>query len=93
MLVAIGIDWDRRRQVLVVELADRESATSWPGLSNAALRGASGRDRRSRGSEKAVADTLSTSLWQRCYVHFLRNALDRIPRAADRTCLQELRWL
>ena len=30
---------------------------------------------------------------QRCYVHFLRNALDDLPRKADDDCLQELRWL
>ena len=29
----------------------------------------------------------------RCYVHFLRNALDYLPRKADDDCLQELRWL
>jgi putative transposase len=26
-------------------------------------------------------------------VHFLRNALDRLPRKADDDCLQELRWI
>jgi transposase-like protein len=26
-------------------------------------------------------------------VHFLRNALDHLPRKADDDCLQELRWL
>src|SRR3546814_1107506 len=31
--------------------------------------------------------------YQRCYVHFLRNALDHLPRKADDDCLQELRWL
>jgi len=30
---------------------------------------------------------------QRCYVHFLRNALDHLPRKADDDCLQELRWI
>ena len=30
---------------------------------------------------------------QRCYVHFLRNALDYLPRKADDDCLQELRWI
>ena len=30
---------------------------------------------------------------QPCYVHFLRNALDHLPRKADDDCLQELRWL
>ena len=31
--------------------------------------------------------------WQRCYVHFLRNALDYVPRKVDDDCLQELRWI
>ena len=31
--------------------------------------------------------------FQRCHVHFLRNALDHLPRKADDECLQELRWL
>ena len=29
VLIAIGIDWDGRRQVLAVELADREGRLSW----------------------------------------------------------------
>ena len=28
-----------------------------------------------------------------CYVHFLRNALDYLPRKADNDCLTELRWI
>ena len=36
---------------------------------------------------------LSEAAWQRCYVHFLRNALDHVPRKADDDCLRELRWL
>jgi putative transposase len=35
---------------------------------------------------------LSEAAWQRCYVHFLRNALDYVPRKVDDDCLQELRW-
>ena len=31
--------------------------------------------------------------WQRCYVHFLRNALDYLPRKQTDDCLTELRWL
>jgi putative transposase len=31
--------------------------------------------------------------WQRGYVHFLRNALDYVPRKVDDDCLRELRWL
>ena len=29
VLVAIGVDWEGRRQILGVELANRESSTSW----------------------------------------------------------------
>src|SRR5919107_1181916 len=32
-------------------------------------------------------------LIQRCYVHFLRNALDHLPRKADDDCMKELRWI
>ena len=30
--------------------------------------------------------------WQRCHVHFLRNALDYVPRKVDDDWLLELRW-
>ena len=36
---------------------------------------------------------LTDAAGQRCYVHFLRNALDYLPRKADDDGLQELRWL
>lgn len=97
VLVAIGIDWDGRRQVLAVELDSRESHTAWKsfliGLKQRGLRGVHFvvTDQH-EGLKQAVAETLPTALWQRCYVHFLRNALDHL-RSADRTCLQELRWL
>lgn len=45
------------------------------------------------GLRKAIAEILPEAAWQRCYVHFLRNALDYLPRKADDDCLQELRWL
>ena len=45
------------------------------------------------GLKKALQEVLSEAAWQRCYVHFLRNALDYLPRKADDDCLMELRWL
>jgi len=36
---------------------------------------------------------LAEAAFQRCDVHFLRNALDHLPRKADDDCLPELRWL
>ena len=98
VLVAIGIDWEGRRQILGVELANRESASSWKtfllGLKSRGLRGVNlviTDDH--AGLKQAIGEVLPESLWQRCYVHFLRNALDHLPRTADRTVLQELRWL
>ena len=38
-------------------------------------------------------EVLSEAYWQRCYVHFLRNALDYLPRKGGDDCLVELRWL
>lgn len=81
-----------------MELADRESTASWRnlliglkqrGLSGVHLVVTDDHD----GRKKAVAEILPTALWPRCYVHFLRNTLDRIPRSANRTCPQELCWL
>jgi hypothetical protein len=45
------------------------------------------------GLRKAVREVLAQALWQRCYVHFLHNALDYLPRKADDDCLTELRWI
>ena len=45
------------------------------------------------GLRQSIAETLSEATWQRCYVHFLRNALDYLPRKADDDCLMELRWI
>ena len=36
---------------------------------------------------------LPEAVWQRCYVDFLRNALDHLPRKADDDWLRELRWI
>lgn len=98
VLVAIGINWEGRREVLGVELAGRESQSSWKefleGLRQRGLRGVEltiTDDH--RGLKKAVREVLPESAWQRCYVHFLRNAMDYLPRKADDDCLMELRWL
>ena len=98
VLVALGVNWDGRREVLGVELAGRESTAIWRDFLVAL------RERGLHGVEfvvsddhcgirKAVSETLPGAAWQRCYVHFLRNALERLPRKADPDCLVELRWL
>ena len=98
VLIALGIDWEGRRQVLAVELANRESRSSWKDfLLGLKERGLSGVELvvsdDHAGLKAAIAEVLPTAAWQRCYVHFLRNALDHMPRKRDDDCLQELRWL
>jgi putative transposase len=98
VLVAIGVDWEGRRQVLGVELANRESSSSWKEfLLRLKSRGLGGVifvvSDDHPGLKSAIAQVLPEALWQRCYVHFLRNALDYLPRRkADDDCLTELRW-
>ena len=98
VLIAVGIDWDGRRQILAVEMANRESRSAWRDFL-VALKG-----RGLKGVELVVSDdhaglvaaigeAIPEAAWQRCYVHFLRNALDHLPRKHGDDCLQELRWL
>jgi transposase-like protein len=98
VLIAIGINWEGQRQVLAVELANRESQGSWKDfLLRLKQRGLSGVEfvvsDDHAGLKKAISEVLTEAAWQRCYVHFLRNALDYLPRKADDDCLQELRWI
>lgn len=98
VLVAIGINWEGQRQVLAVELANRESRSTWKDfLVRLKERGLAGVEfvvsDDHAGLKRAIGEVLSEAAWQRCYVHFLRNALDYLPRKADDDCLQELRWL
>ena len=96
--IAIGINDEGRRQILAVELANRESQTSWRDvlleLKSRGLRGVEfvvSDDH--PGLKRAIAEVIPEAVWQRCYVHFLRNALDYLPRKAVDDCRQELRWL
>ncbi len=98
VLVAIGINGDGRRCVPGVELANRESRSSWRDL----LLGLKERGLRDvefvvsddhEGPKKAIGEVFAQAVWQRCYVHFLRNALDHLPRKAGDDCLMELRWI
>lgn len=98
VLVAIGVNWDGRRCVLAVELANRESTSSWKEfLMRIRERGLRGVEFVASddhpGLKRAIAEVVPEAAWQRCYVHFLRNALDHLPRKADDDCLTELRWI
>lgn len=98
VLIAVGIDWDGRRQILAVEMANRESRSAWKdfllALKGRGLKGVEfvvSDDH--AGLVAAIGEVIPEAAWQRCYVHFLRNALDHLPRKHGDDCLQELRWL
>jgi transposase-like protein len=98
ILIAIAVDWEGRRNVLAVELANRESLSSWREFClQLKARGLTGVELvisdDHAGLRKAISEVLPEAVWQRCYVHFLRNALDYLPRKADNDCLTELRWI
>ena len=98
VLITLGIGWDGRRHVLSVELANRESTGSWKDhLLRLKERGLHGvqlvvSDDHA-GLKRAIMEALPEAHWQRCYVHFLRNALDYLPRKQADDCLVELRWI
>jgi transposase-like protein len=98
VLIAVGIDWDGRRQILAVEMANRESRSAWKdfllALRKRGLKGVElvvSDDH--PGLTRAIGEVIPEARWQRCYVHFLRNALDHLPRKSGDDCLQELRWI
>ena len=81
-----------------MELANRQTGSSWKvfltGLHNRGLNGVEFVvSDAHEGIQMALREVLPEAAWQRCDVHFLRNAFDHLPRKADDDCLQELRWL
>lgn len=98
VLIAIGINSEGRRCILGVELAERESRNSWTefllGLRERGLHGVEFVVSDDHAGLKAgIREVLTDAAWQRCYVHFLRNALDYLPRRGDHDCLHELHWI
>ena len=73
VFIALGINWEGRRQVLGVELSTRESQSSWTtfvnGLQARGLHGVAfvvSDDH--AGIKRAVQELLPEAVWQRCYV-------------------------
>jgi putative transposase len=98
VLIAVAVDGEGQRQILGVDLASRESRTSWRDfLLRLKERGLFGVEfvvsDDHEGLTQAIREVLPSAAWQRCYVHFLRNALDHLSRKRADDCLQELRWI
>lgn len=87
-LVAYGVNDAGVREVLGVDVADGEMEDAWRGfLARLVERGL-------RGVQLVISDAhtglraarrsvLNGVAWQRCRVHFMRNVLSRVPKAAQ----------
>jgi transposase-like protein len=89
-LVAIGVSMSGERRVLGLDLAPgHDEGSAWPAfIAGLVTRGLSGvklviSDAHG-GLVKAVHEQLLGASWQRCRVHFTRNAGDLVPRSARR---------
>jgi transposase-like protein len=84
VLVAIGVDRAGRRQVLGVDLANRESRSSWRDfLAGLKARGLFGVEYvvsdNHAGLKAAIREVLPEAAWQRCYVGLLKKPDQAMP--------------
>ena len=87
-LVATGVATNGERRILGLELAPgNDEGGAWPAFVRSLVeRGLSGVrlviSDDHRGLVKAIHEQLLGASWQRCRVHFTRNAQDLVPRSA-----------
>jgi putative transposase len=87
-LVATGVDTSGERRILGLELAaGNDEGSAWPAFIRGLVeRGLSGVrlviSDAHPGLVRAVHEQLLGASWQRCRVHFTRNAQDLVPRSA-----------
>ena len=95
VMIAVGIDWDGRPQIIGVEMASGESDSGWKDfLLDLKSRGLKGVElvvsTHHDGLVAAIAEVLPEAAWQRCNMHFLREAPSHLPRNYAADCLPEL---
>jgi putative transposase len=88
VIIAVGVNNDGRREVLGLDIGPSEAETFWTGfLRKLARRGLRGVklviSDAHEGIKAAVAKVLNAS-WQRCRVHFMRNALAHAGKSGRR---------
>lgn len=96
LLVAVGVNREGEKRILAIQEGYRESTESWRELF---------RDLKKRGVKwigmvvadgldsvhKALRDVFPQSRQQRCWVHKMRNVLDKVPQAAEEEVREDLR--
>lgn len=96
VLIAVGINEDGYREVLGLMIGDSESEDSWSEFfSWLKQRGLHGVDLvvsdHHSGLVQAICRHFQGATWQRCQTHFMRNILDKSPKALQRELNAKLR--
>jgi putative transposase len=89
-VVALGVTATGERRVLGVDCGPSEDEAFWTRFLRDLVRRGLGGVRlvvsdSHEGLKTAIAKVLSATQWQRCRVHFMRNLLSSVPRAAQET--------
>src|SRR5471032_3181555 len=88
IIVAVGVNADGRREVLGMDIGPSEAETFWTAflrkLARRGLRGVKLVVSDAHEGIKAAVSRIFTATWQRCRVHFMRNALAHAGRSGRR---------
>jgi len=88
VIVAVGVNGDGRREVLGMDIGPSEAETFWTAflrkLARRGLRGVKLVVSDSHEGIQAAVSKVLTATWQRCRVHFMRNALAHAGRSGRR---------
>ena len=96
VVIAIGVRATGEREVLGLDVGPSEDGAFWTGfLRGLVARGLSGVklvvSDAHEGLKGAISAVLQGASWQRCRVHFMRNALALVPKAASQMVAATIR--
>jgi transposase-like protein len=88
VIVAVGVNGDGRREILGLDIGPSEAEPFWTGflrkLARRGLRGVKLVVSDAHEGLKAATTKVLSATWQRCRVHFMRNALAHAGRSGRR---------
>ena len=88
VIIAVGVNADGRREVLGMDIGPSEAETFWTAflrkLARRGLRGVKLVVSDAHEGIKAAVSKVLSATWQRCRVHFMRNALAHAGRSGRR---------
>jgi putative transposase len=88
VIIAVGVNSDGRREVLGMSIGASEAETFWTGflrsLARRGLRGVKLVISDAHEGLKAAISKVLNATWQRCRVHFMRNALAHAGKSGRR---------